>query len=68
MKSKYIGNPITRDLVNRKVTGVCAGVAKHYKVDANLVRVGAIIFGCFFPAFAIGGYLLATWLMPDRLY
>ena len=68
MKSKYIGNPITKDLANRKLSGVCAGVAKHYKVNANLVRAGAIVFGCLFPVFAIGGYLLATWLMPNRLY
>lgn len=68
MKSKYIGNPLTKDLVNRKLSGVCAGVAKHYNLNANLVRVGAIVFGCFVPVFAIGGYLLASWLMPDRRY
>lgn len=68
MKSKYIGNPLTKDLINRKLSGVCAGVAKHYNFNANLVRVGAIVFGCFFPVFAIGGYLLASWFMPDRRY
>lgn len=68
MKTEYIGKPITKDLINRKVSGVCSGVAKHYQVNANLVRIAAIVFGCFFPIFAVTGYLLASWLMPTRRY
>lgn len=68
MKSKYLGNPLTKDMINRKLSGVCAGVAKHYDIPAIAVRAGVIVFGCFFPVLAIGGYLLASWIMPDRRY
>lgn len=66
MKSHYIGNPITKDLVRRKLSGVCAGIAKHYGLSVNLVRVSTIVLGCFFPAFVLAGYVLAHWLMPAR--
>lgn len=68
MGSKYIGNPITKDLVNRKVSGVCAGIARHYNLPANLVRVAVIVFACFVPTLAIMGYVLAVLFMPDRQY
>ena len=68
MNSKYVGNPITKDHLNRKLSGVCAGVAKHYSIPNLAVRVGVVIFGCMFPIFTIFGYLLAVVLMPDKRY
>jgi phage shock protein PspC (stress-responsive transcriptional regulator) len=68
MNSKYIGNPITKDRMNRKLSGVCAGIARHYRVPSCAVRLGVIVFGCLFPIFTIFGYLLAVLLMPDRHY
>lgn len=68
MSSKYIGNPITKDQLNRKLSGVCAGIARHYNVPSLAVRAGVIVFGCMFPIFTIFGYLLAVVLMPDKRY
>lgn len=68
MSSKFIGNPLTKDRMNRKLSGVCAGVARHYDVPSLAVRAGVIVFGCLFPVFTILGYLLATVLMPDKHY
>jgi len=68
MKSKYVGNPITKDLLNRKLSGVCAGIARHYGMPSIIVRAAVIVFGCMFPMFTIFGYLLAVVLMPDRRY
>ena len=68
MKSKYIGNPITKDLLNRKLSGVCAGLGQHYNIPANAVRLLTIVFGCLFPVLTVMSYLLATWLMPDRKF
>lgn len=68
MKTKYIGNPITKDLLNRKLSGVCAGIAKHYNFPVLGVRVVTVIFGLMFPLAAIFGYLLATLLMPTSRY
>jgi phage shock protein PspC (stress-responsive transcriptional regulator) len=68
MKTKYIGNPITKDLLNRKLSGVCAGIAKHYNMPVLGVRVVTVIFGLMFPPAAIFGYILATLLMPANRY
>ena len=68
MKSKYIGNPITKDTLNRKLSGVCAGIAKHYGVPTIAVRLAVVVFGCMFPVFTVLGYLLAVLLMPEKSY
>ncbi|GAB2999905.1 PspC domain-containing protein [Psychrosphaera aestuarii] len=68
MKNEYIGNPITKDALNRKLTGVCAGIAKHFNLPVWAVRTGTVIFGLFYPSAAIFGYLLASILMPTRKY
>ncbi|NVK24781.1 MAG: PspC domain-containing protein [Gammaproteobacteria bacterium] len=68
MKSKYVGNPITKDQLNRKLSGVCAGVARHYNLPVWGTRLAVVIFGCLFPVFTVLGYLAATLLMSDRRY
>lgn len=68
MKSQYIGNPISKDYLNRMVSGVCAGIAKHFSVPAWLVRTATVIFGLSFPMAAVFGYFLAVVLMPNRKY
>ncbi|MDC2889613.1 PspC domain-containing protein [Psychrosphaera algicola] len=30
MKSEYLGKPLAKDYLNRKLSGVCAGIAAHY--------------------------------------
>ena len=59
---------IYRDTVRHKVSGVCAGVAKHFEVDPWIVR--AVTVGCFiFMPVVVGlAYLLAVVLLPTRDY
>ncbi|MBU2919058.1 MAG: phage shock protein PspC (stress-responsive transcriptional regulator) [Psychrosphaera sp.] len=68
MKTKYIGNPITKDLLNRKLSGVCSGIAKHYNTPVIAVRAVTIILGIMLPMPTIFAYLLATLLMPTSRY
>jgi phage shock protein PspC (stress-responsive transcriptional regulator) len=68
MKEKYVGNPITKDLLNRKLSGVCAGIAKHYNMPIITVRVLSVILGLLFPLPAVFAYLLAAFLMPTNRY
>ena len=54
----------TRSTEQRMIGGVCGGVADYFDVDANLVRVGAVI-----AAFVTGGtaillYLALWMIMP----
>lgn len=68
MKSQYVGKPLTKDHYNRKLSGVCAGIAAHYDQPIWLVRAATIGFGLFFPGAAIFGYLLAVILMPNKRF
>lgn len=68
MKEKYLGKPITKDLTNRKLSGVCSGIAQHYNCSVNIIRISSIIFGIMFPMAAVFGYLLASLLMPTNRY
>lgn len=57
---------LTRPRLNRKLAGVCAGLANYFGLDVTLVR---IIYACatLFTAFA-GGilYIILMVLMPEE--
>jgi phage shock protein PspC (stress-responsive transcriptional regulator) len=59
---------LKRSVENRKLGGVCGGLAEYFSVDATVVRVmwiiltvvpGAIVFG-------VAGYLVAWFIMPEQ--
>jgi phage shock protein PspC (stress-responsive transcriptional regulator) len=66
MSEHKVSRPITKDRVNRKVSGVCAGLAKHFDVSVNVVRVGTVIATLMFPVPMVLGYGLAALLLTDR--
>lgn len=50
----------------KMVAGVCGGIAEYFEIDANLVRVLAVI-GAFVSGGTIALVYLAAWmLMPQR--
>ena len=58
---------LTRSSRNKKVLGVCSGMAEYFNVDPVLMRVIWIlttVFTGFFPG--IIAYLLAAWVMPQK--
>ena len=58
---------LTRSTTDRKIAGVCGGLAEYFNVDATLVRVIwailTIIPGCI--VLGILAYLVAWFIMPD---
>ena len=58
---------LTRSTKDRKIAGVCGGLAEYFNVDATLVRVIwailTIIPGCI--VLGIVAYLVAWFIMPD---
>ncbi|MBP8976471.1 MAG: PspC domain-containing protein [Bacteroidetes bacterium] len=52
---------------DKKIAGVCAGIAEYFDVDPTIVRlitvVLALITGIF--PFVIG-YLIAWWIVPEK--
>lgn len=57
---------IYKDMVHKKVSGVCAGLARHFGVPATVVRVGAIVLGFMAPMMTLVAYGVAAVLMPNR--
>jgi len=52
---------------DRKVAGVCGGIAEYFNVDPTAVRVGYALVSLFsgiFPGIII--YIILAVIMPDR--
>ena len=59
------GRRLVRRRHDKVVAGVCGGVADHFGIDANIVRlalVAAVVLGL---GSGIVIYLAAWWLMPE---
>jgi phage shock protein PspC (stress-responsive transcriptional regulator) len=57
---------LTKDLVNRKVSGVCGGIARHYELPSWGVRIGALASLFMFPVVTGVAYIVAAILLPNR--
>ncbi|WP_039989782.1 PspC domain-containing protein [Paraglaciecola arctica] len=66
MKRYYEVNRLYKDPVHRKVSGVCAGLAKHWSLPRLLVRVIAVVCLISLPMVTAIAYITATVLIPNR--
>ena len=57
---------LTKDLVHKKLSGVCGGIARHYNLPRLAVRVGAIVALLMFPVATGVAYLVATLLITNK--
>jgi len=58
--------PLTRSVMDRKIAGVCGGIAEYLQIDSTIVRVAWIVL-TFFPGAIVCGvaaYLIAWFAMP----
>jgi phage shock protein C len=56
---------LTRSKKERKIFGVCGGIAEYFDVDPTLMRVIWIVFCCLGGS-GIVAYLLAALIMPEE--
>ncbi len=49
---------------DRRLFGVCGGLAEYFNLDPSLVRIGVVLF-CFAGGTGILAYLVAAFVMPD---
>ena len=54
-----------RPRVNRKVAGVCAGVAEYFDLDVTLVRVVWLVLA-FFGGGGLLAYVIGWIVMPEE--
>jgi phage shock protein PspC (stress-responsive transcriptional regulator) len=60
-------NPLRRSRSDRKIAGVCGGLAKHFGLDPTYVRIGYVllsILSAAFPGTLV--YLILWWLVPEE--
>ena len=55
---------LTRDVRNKKIAGVCAGIANYFDIDPTIVR---LIWGVAFFVYGIGliPYLILWFVLPE---
>lgn len=55
-----------RSQTNRKVCGVCGGIAEYFNLDPTIVRLAVILATCFSWGSGILAYFIAAVVMPDE--
>jgi phage shock protein PspC (stress-responsive transcriptional regulator) len=65
---KSVRQTLCKDMKNKKLTGVCAGVAKHYDLPRLAVRIGAVAALIMLPVATGVAYVVASILLPNSKY
>ena len=56
--------PLMRSATDRKIAGVCAGMARYFVMDVTVMRILWLLLAFGLPPAGILGYLAAWLLMP----
>ncbi|MCL1917365.1 MAG: PspC domain-containing protein [Peptococcaceae bacterium] len=54
---------LTKSTTDKKIDGVCGGVAHYFDVDPTIIRVAWVVFACLGGSGLIA-YLVAAIIMP----
>ena len=50
---------------DKKICGVCSGIAKYFSIDPTLVRLGLVAF-CILGGSGILAYIVCALVMPEE--
>ena len=50
---------------DKKLCGVCAGIAKYFSIDVTLVRLGLVAF-CVLGGSGVLAYIVCAIIIPDE--
>ncbi len=56
---------LTRSTTDRKLAGVCAGIAEYFGIDPTVVRLGWVVF-CLLGGSGVAAYIVAAILIPEE--
>ena len=54
-----------KNSTDKKICGVCSGIAKFFSIDPTLVRLGWVAF-CILGGSGILAYIICAIVMPDE--
>lgn len=57
---------LKKDVIHKKLSGVCAGIAKYYELPRLVIRIAAIAALIMFPLAAGVAYVVAAILLPTK--
>ena len=62
-----MGNKLTKSVSDKKLAGVCAGIAEYMDMDPTVIRVLFVILSLVSAAFpGVLAYIILAVVMPDR--
>lgn len=56
---------LTRSVSDKKIMGVCGGLAKYTNQDPNIIRIIAVILALFTGGSLAIAYIIAGFLLPE---
>ena len=59
-------NRLYRTVDDRKIAGVCGGLAKYFNIDSTVVRLLAIILLIVSGGTGVLGYLIGVFIIPNE--
>ena len=54
-----------RSSTDRKICGVCGGIAEYFNIDSTLVRLGVVLLSCLSFGTVVLAYIIAAIVMPE---
>lgn len=66
--SRNINRKLSKDDANKKLTGVCAGIAKYYDLPRIAVRIAAVGALIMIPVPTGVAYIVASVLLSENNY
>ncbi|XOV80582.1 MAG: PspC domain-containing protein [Aestuariibacter sp.] len=66
MREYYDSKKLFKDSHHSKISGVCAGLAKHWNMQIWIIRVLAVAGFLMFPVAFVVAYLAGALLLPSR--
>ena len=59
------GKKLYKSAVDKKIAGVCGGIAEYFTVDSTLIRLAWVVF-CLLGGSGVLAYILAALIIPDQ--
>lgn len=56
-----------KSVTDKKIFGVCGGIAEFFNIDSTLVRLGVVLLSCISLGTGVIGYIAAALIMPDNI-
>ena len=61
----FLEKKLTRSVSDKKIMGVCGGLAKYANQDPNIIRIIAVVLALFTGGSLAIAYIIAGFLLPE---